>query len=166
MAEDMIEERGALAMRELTLVQELKMGAAHMRLIAEHYIKAAPADQSLAMRASVAADAAAAELESLRASLTRVEEERDEARDDYMRRHKDATDRWLLLEEAKAALEPIANAARTLEMDGIEGYPFDDPREVLWAGEGGTISVSDFRRAAELHTRLSRASPTETERSE
>lgn len=55
-----------------------------------------------------------------------------------------------LLHKTRDALAPIADAAATLEMDGIEGYPFDDPREVLWAGEGGLITVADFRRCASL----------------
>lgn len=59
-------------------------------------------------------------------------------------------------EDALEALEPFANAANTLDMDGIEGFPFDDPSEVLWAGEGGFITVADFRRAQALVTRLSR----------
>lgn len=69
-----------------------------------------------------------------------------------------------LRREVLEALRPLADAANTLDMDGIDGFPFDDPGEVLWAGEGGFITVADFRRAQALVNDLSSVVRGEDER--
>lgn len=46
------------------------------------------------------------------------------------------------------ALAPFAEAAATLDVPEVDGHPFNDPDEVLWAGETGVLTVEDFRRAA------------------
>lgn len=61
------------------------------------------------------------------------------------------------LAEAREALGPLARAAAVLDMPNVDGGPFDDPKEVLWAGETGLITVEDFRRAARVHQSLSTA---------
>lgn len=78
-----------------------------------------------------------ATIESLRASLTRVEEERD---------------------EAVRLFEPILVAADLA--DGSDIWKDDK----VWGLRG--VQLGSLRKMAALKARLSRASPTETERSE